>query len=419
MNFSNYRVSLDMHDTSSQAMLNVKQGDSARRIYFSLTDGGRPYKISAECTAVLRAKTSADTILFNDCTIKDNIIEYTLTNETCNNVGIVECEVTLYGADSNKITSPRFSLIVEGVITSDNEIESTNEFTALDNALKGANNLDVSVSKVNDTATIFVTKKDGTTETATIKDGVDGKDAKDIDITLLSNVLKGHSRGGYLTDISPIEHNIVCRVKSKNKIPNQVLNLANWTNTKFNTYYFYSIELEAGKTYCLSGYSSSTTGKYDYLYLMKSNDNFSTTSNVIQLFRDSTHNNGKPFVAEEGYKYAFYYYGAPERFSQYYNLMIEEGASITQYAPMLEDLTQAGIAYTNDGLDINERFVYADENGDIEGIVSHYPLMTFRLVYTTIDVSTESAVLEIIYNRDINKAFEELKNAIISLGGNV
>ena len=403
-------------------MLNVKQGDSARKIYISLTDGGRPYKISAECTAVLRAKTPSDAILFNNCKIEDNVIEYILTNDTCKNVGIVECEVNLYDVEGLQITSARFSLIVEGVITSDGEIEATNEFTALTEALVEVETLDASVSKVGDTATISITKKDGTVETATVKDGTngkDGKDAKDIDITLLSNVLKGYSRGGFLTDISPIEHNIVCKVKSKNKIPNKALTLANWKNTAFNTYYFYPIELEAGKTYCLSGYSNSTSGNYDYLYLRKSNDNFATFSTVIQLFTNKTHNNGKTFVAEEGYQYGLYYYGTPGNFLQYYDLMIEEGTSITQYAPMLEDLTQAGIAYTNDELGTNEQFVYADENGAIEGIVSHYPLMTFRLVYTTIDVSTESAVLEITYNRDINKAFEELKNVIISLGGNV
>lgn len=220
MNFSNYRVSLDMHDTSSQVMLNVKQGDSARKICFSLTDGGRPYKISADCTARLRAKTSSGTILFNDCTIKDNVIEYTLTSATCKNVGIVECEVTLYGADSNKITSPHFSLIVEGVITSDNEVESTNEFTALDKALNESNNLDISVSKVKDTATISITHKDGTTETAIIKDGANGKDGndgkdgytpqkgvdyfdgadgKDADVTELASAIVGTAKGTTLS----------------------------------------------------------------------------------------------------------------------------------------------------------------------------------------------------------------------------
>ena len=199
MNYSIYRVSLDMHDTSSQVMLNVKQGDSARKIHISLTDGGRPYKITADCTARLRARTSNGAILFNDCDIKDNVIEYTLTNETCKNVGIVECEVTLYGADSIEITSARFSLIVEGVITSDGEIEATNEFTALTNALNAVDKIDASVSKVNDTTTISITKKDGTVETATVKDGANGKDGKEVNVTEFSSAIVGTAKGTTLS----------------------------------------------------------------------------------------------------------------------------------------------------------------------------------------------------------------------------
>ena len=251
MNYSKYRVSLDMHDTSSQVMLNVKQGDSARKIYISLTDGGRPYKITEDCTARLRARTSLGTILFNDCDIKDNVIEYTLTNETCKNVGIVECEVTLYGADSIEITSARFSLIVEGVITSADEIESTNEFTALTNALVGANNLNASVSKVGDTTTISVTKKDGTTEAATVKDGAngkdgytpikgvdyfdgaagkDGKDGKDANTNLFANALKSKASGKVIRidDVSPIEHAVKAKVRIKN-----LLNADGMANASF------------------------------------------------------------------------------------------------------------------------------------------------------------------------------------------
>ena len=182
-----------MHDTSSQAMLNVKQGDSARKIYFSLTDGGRPYKISAGCTAVFRAKKpDGSAILYNDCSIVDNVIEYTLTNETCKNIGIVECEVTLYGANKRQITSPRFSLIVEGTLVDDEEIEATNEFTALVKALAEIDNLDASVSKVGDTATITITKKNGATETVTLKDGANGKDAI---VTELASAIVGTAKG--------------------------------------------------------------------------------------------------------------------------------------------------------------------------------------------------------------------------------
>ena len=52
MNYSKYRISLDIHDTNSQAMLNVKKNDSARKVYFSLTDGGIPYQIAEGCNAV-------------------------------------------------------------------------------------------------------------------------------------------------------------------------------------------------------------------------------------------------------------------------------------------------------------------------------------------------------------------------------
>lgn len=175
MNYSKYRISLDIHDTNSQAMLNVKKDDTARKFYFSLTDGGRPYQIAEEgCTAVFRAKKPDGTILYNDCTINDNVIEYTLTQQTSASVGIVDCEVTLYGSDSRQITSPRFVLVVEDNLYSDSEIESTDEFTALTEAVSEANNLNLSASKDGTVATLTVTKKDGTTQSVTISDGAKG-----------------------------------------------------------------------------------------------------------------------------------------------------------------------------------------------------------------------------------------------------
>ena len=51
-------------------------------------------------------------------------------------------------------------------------------------------------------------------------------------------------------------------------------------------------------------------------------------------------------------------------------------------------------------------------DGTVEGVTSIYPT-------TTLTSDTEGIVLDVEYNRDINKAFAELTNAIISLGGNV
>ena len=51
-------------------------------------------------------------------------------------------------------------------------------------------------------------------------------------------------------------------------------------------------------------------------------------------------------------------------------------------------------------------------DGTVEGVKSLYPT-------TTLIPDTEGLILEADYNRDINKAFAELQQAIISTGGNV
>lgn len=135
MNFFTYRISLDIRETTSQAFINVKKNDTARKFIFTLTDNGRAYQITEGCTAVFRAKKPDGTILYNNCPIVGNAMEYYLTSQTVAAVGIVECEITLYGSNSKQITSPRFSLAVDDVLCSDSEVESKDEFTALTGAI--------------------------------------------------------------------------------------------------------------------------------------------------------------------------------------------------------------------------------------------------------------------------------------------
>ena len=51
-------------------------------------------------------------------------------------------------------------------------------------------------------------------------------------------------------------------------------------------------------------------------------------------------------------------------------------------------------------------------DGTVEGVTSLYPT-------TTLSTNTDGVIIDCEYNRDINKAFAELQQAIISLGGNV
>ncbi len=139
MNASIYRISLDIHEPHSGVSLDAKRGDTNRKIYITLTDGGFPYHISEECYAVFTAKKPDGNNVSNPCTIEGNTIIYKLTPQTVAAVGFLDCEVSLYGADDSLITSPCFSLVVNEKVHKEGElVESASEVEALTHLISGA-----------------------------------------------------------------------------------------------------------------------------------------------------------------------------------------------------------------------------------------------------------------------------------------
>lgn len=137
MNYSIKRISLDIHDTSSRETVYVKRGDTGREIHITLSDGGLPYRISTDCFVVFNGKKPDGTVVFNDCKIENNVIIYKLTEQTVAAEGLVKCEVSLYDAGGNLITSPRFNLSVNPKVYNDeDEVSSSDEFNALKELLK-------------------------------------------------------------------------------------------------------------------------------------------------------------------------------------------------------------------------------------------------------------------------------------------
>ena len=132
MNFSTYRASLDIHASGSQAVLHAKKGETKRRILITLTERGKPYLISSDCTAVFTATKPDGNIIYNDCAIDNNIICYNFTEQTTAAEGKLDCEIRLYGADNALIISPGFDLIVDAAVYEDGDvIESGTEVSAL------------------------------------------------------------------------------------------------------------------------------------------------------------------------------------------------------------------------------------------------------------------------------------------------
>jgi hypothetical protein len=125
------------------------------------------------------------------------------------------------------------------------------------------------------------------------------------------------------------------------------------------------------------------------------NTNSNTSQYIHMPFGDwvyctYTSNAGKTIQRIEGSSFHF----ATWLYVDVDTFQIEEGANATEYEPY-EPTTYP---------------ISAD--GTVEGIQSLHPT-------TTLIADTEGIVLDVEYNRDINKAFAELQNALISLGGNV
>lgn len=122
MNFSNYRITLDVQSMVSQVSLPIRQGDTGRKIYINLTDGGQPYTIEDGCLAVFFARKADGNPIGRSCIIERNTtIVYELSEQTTTAPGIVDCEIRLYDTTNHLITSPRFILVVSDRVVTDDD----------------------------------------------------------------------------------------------------------------------------------------------------------------------------------------------------------------------------------------------------------------------------------------------------------
>ena len=132
MNYSDYRLTLDIHSVRSNTIVKVKRGTNTKRLCITFTENGKVYEIANGCTAVFKGKKPDGYSLYNDCTIEDNAILYVMGNNTTSAVGIVESEVSLISSEGEVITSPTFSILVEDTPVHDDDVfDSSDEATAL------------------------------------------------------------------------------------------------------------------------------------------------------------------------------------------------------------------------------------------------------------------------------------------------
>ena len=141
------RVNLDCLRKDSQAIINAKVGEAnGRKVVFTLYEGRTAFFIPAEATVIFRAQKPDGTILYNNCVIDDGKVEYTITSQTVAVAGVYACELQIV-SDGRIIYSPYVTLNVMDNLYADTEVESSNEFTELENALNKIPSLEVINSK--------------------------------------------------------------------------------------------------------------------------------------------------------------------------------------------------------------------------------------------------------------------------------
>ena len=122
----------------------LRVGDCGLREFkFHFCEGSSTFTIPSDCTATLYAvlPDSDGTTVYSDCDISENTVIYTLVGSGGESPaltsfpGLVQCEIRLTASDGQVLTSPRFTVLVDGILQNDEAIEAQSDFSALTDAL--------------------------------------------------------------------------------------------------------------------------------------------------------------------------------------------------------------------------------------------------------------------------------------------
>lgn len=132
-----YRKSLDLQKSGAQWSIDVKQNDvNSRRIVISLTDGGKAFILGGDMIATIYGKKTDGNVIYKDCAIENGMAIVDVEKQLITAAGTVECELRIYdsnAAGAQLLTTPRFNIEVYDVLSDENRITSTSDYSALTN----------------------------------------------------------------------------------------------------------------------------------------------------------------------------------------------------------------------------------------------------------------------------------------------
>lgn len=237
---------------------------------------------------------------------------------------------------------------------------------------------------------------------------------------LFSNALRGSASGEAvrLSDTTPNEHTLGVKVSGKNLLPNPNVHAYNYsldykkynnTDEIFLTAGTYSLSASANcptlqfwnketkQPYtvdeAVSAYSTNTYYKiYDGRALGRSSDSVRNMWFTLKIDALITLNSGYSEATSQ-------------------KCQIEIGSTATPYTPYISLTTVNVTRYGTVETDSPQTYT-PTADGTVSGVKSLYPI-------TTLMTDTAGVIINAEYNKDLNKAFAELQQAILSMGGNV
>ena len=135
-----YKINLDVQQGGIQQTLSgFRAGEArSRTVCIHLVERGAAYQVPPGCTVTMYLRKPDGTACYSTCSVEGGAVVHTFTSGETAVPGEVLCEVRILsveGDDATILSSPQFGIVVEDVLQDDGAIESSNEYSALTEAI--------------------------------------------------------------------------------------------------------------------------------------------------------------------------------------------------------------------------------------------------------------------------------------------
>lgn len=138
-----YNLKLHVENTSCPPQIQLTETDDVQNVVVEVEGVDLSNK-----TAQVYIQKPDGHMIYNNCVVSDNTITFKVTSQMTAANGIAPADIIIYNSNGEKLHTMRFSLYIFPKLEDDSAIESTDEFTALDEALKQAQSIDEKQDKL-------------------------------------------------------------------------------------------------------------------------------------------------------------------------------------------------------------------------------------------------------------------------------